>query len=103
MLQEKAHIKDKCSSYAQGEKNTNDKSINALNYNSTPNWLKLMAEHKAVKEKVEETLRKDCQEDGLLPAKFEEHNVEFLEVFKGFRSIWGGRLCCINVGKHRID
>lgn len=65
------HNWDECDSHpTDAHENNGDSSLNAVHYEQTPERLKLMAKHEAVKEHKEEELNKDSREDVRLQVKF---------------------------------
>lgn len=49
----------------------------SVHHKQITNRLKEMAEHESVKDWDEETVKKDCQKDVQLPAKFEKRRTAF--------------------------
>lgn len=62
-----------------------------------------MVDHKAVKEKEKETVKKDWREDVQLPAKFDQHRTVFLAMITELESMWDGHHGRTNVSKHCMD
>lgn len=62
-----------------------------------------MKEHENVKERDEETLKKDWCKEEQLPPNFEQLSSAYLEMLTEFESIWDGRLGRINASRHQDD
>lgn len=54
--------------------------MNVVHYNTTPDHSEQITEHEAVKQKDEETLKKDRQEDVQLPNKLEVRRLAFMKM-----------------------
>lgn len=75
------HNEEKLFSHHSGAKATRrGSSVNAKHYKPVPGRLVQMAEHDAVKEKDEGTLKKGCCEDTQQPARFNKYRAAVLDM-----------------------
>lgn len=101
---EVVHVKDERFLNHSGARATKtDSHVHAIHYKPAPDRLNRLTEDEGVKERDEETLKKDRRDYIKLPVTFKEHRQIFLDMLTDFPSICDNDLGRKKITKNRIE